>query len=257
LVTAIVSAHPPAPPITVSVVSHGQRAMVEALVGQLARRRDPLVGEVIVTHNLPDAPLAAPADGWPFGFVEVANERPASFAANHNRAFDRSTGAAFCILNPDIELTDAAIWSQLHAALDREEVGCAYPLLRNADGTPQDNEREAVTPLALVRRYLLRRPQRRTDWVSGAFWLVPAPVWRELGGLDEGFAMYCEDTDFCLRLQLAGWRLQRVAAEARHGAARASRRPGLRMAWHVLSLLRLWTRPPLWRFLGSRSKARQ
>lgn len=239
------------------MVSHGQRQMVQGLLGQLVQQRDPRVREVIVTHNLPAQALAEPAGGWPFRLVEIFNEQPAGFAANHNRAFESAAGEFFCVLNPDIELTDPAIWQRLVEAASSPGVGCAYPRLANPDGSPQDHEREAVTPLALLRRHLLRRPQRHTDWVSGAFWLVPAGVWRQLGGLDEGFFMYCEDTDFCLRLQLAGLHLRRADTEARHVAARASRKPGLRMARHVRSLLRLWLRPPLWRFLAGPAKARQ
>jgi len=240
----------------VSVVSHGQGALAAPLLAQIAAQRDPRVVRVVLTHNLPDAALAAPAGGWPFELIELFNRRPAGFAANHNRAFRHCASAWFCVLNPDVMLPDARIWQRLLEAAAAPLVGCAYPVLLNPDGTPQDQEREAVTPLALWRRHVRRLPQRRADWVSAAFWLVPSAVWSELGGLDEGFYLYCEDTDFCLRLQSAGWRLARADAHALHMAQRASRRPGRRMAMHLRSLLRLWLRPPLWRFLAS-SQARQ
>lgn len=256
MVATIVSAHPPAG-VAVSVVSHGQRELVAALAGRLAAMRDPRIAQVFVTHNLPEEPLAAPAGGWPFEFVEIFNREPAGFAANHNRALARASAPYFCVLNPDIELHDDRIWRALLETLADPEVGCAYPQLLEADGSPQDHRREAVTPAALWRRYVLRRPQRWTDWVSGAFWVVPAEAWRALGGLDERFRMYCEDTDFCLRLQLAGWRLAAAPAEARHVAARASRQPGRRMLWHLHSLLRLWLSPTLWRYLSVYAKARQ
>ncbi len=238
-------------------MSHGQRNLVASLLGEIAAQRDPLVREVIVTHNLPDAPLAAPAQGWPFAFTEIFNATPSGFAANHNRAFAACRMPLFCVVNPDVELPDPAIWRRLAAAARGPRVGCAYPRLLNGDGSPQDHEREAVTPFALWRRHVLKRPERRCDWVSGAFWLVPAEAWRAAGGLDERFHMYCEDADFCLRLQLAGFTLAPADAVARHCAQRASRRPGLRMLWHAASLVRLWTHPPLWRFLGTLPKARQ
>jgi GT2 family glycosyltransferase len=256
LVDPILSARPGREGIAVSVVSHGQRALAEALLHRLAALRDPLVAQAIVTHNLQDAPIAAPAGGWPFEFTEIFNEAPAGFAVNHDRAFAHCARPFFCVLNPDVELVDPGVWRSLADVASRPGVGCAYPRLLNGDGTPQDQEREAVTPLALLRRHVLGRPQSRADWVSGAFWLVPSEAWRAVGGLDERFRMYCEDTDFCLRLQLAGYRLERADAVARHGAERASRKPGLRMWWHAMSLLRLWTHPPLWRFMRV-AKARQ
>ena len=251
-----------APRLTVSVVSHGHDAVLPGLLAQLARNGAGVVGHVIVTHNLPAVPVR-PDPAWPFELSEVFNAAPLGFGANHNRAFGQCSTGQFAILNPDIEAMDAGLWSALAGAAQQPGVGCAYPRLLNPDGSVQ-NEREAVTPVALLRRHVLKAPQRRTDWVSGALWVVPAAVWRALGGFDERYFMYCEDTDFCLRLQLAGWQLARVEPTARHAAAWASRTPGRAMVWHLRSLLRLWTRPVLWRYLarpgprpGRVQKARQ
>jgi GT2 family glycosyltransferase len=41
-------------------------------------------------------------------------------------------------------------------------------------------------------------------WASGACMVVRSSVWRELGGLDEGFFAHMEEIDFCWRAQLAG-----------------------------------------------------
>jgi len=109
-----------------------------------------------------------------------------------------------------------------------------------------------VTPLALVRRRLFRRHDTRVDWISAAFWLVSAPVFRQLGGFDERFFMYCEDTDFCLRMQLAGFGFKRAGASVVHQARRGSGIEGRHLAWHLRSLLRLWTTPVLWRYLVRR-----
>lgn len=192
--------------------------------------------------------MALPAEGWPFRLTELFNPEPIGFGANHNRAFRHCGTTFFCVLNPDIELRDGSVWARMLKGLEQPGAGCAYPLLYNPDGSRQENERELVTPAALVRRHLLRRPQRRVDWVSGAFWVVPAAVWRALGGFDERFFMYCEDVDFCLRLQLAGWRLARVDVGATHAASWGSRNPGRHMGWHMRSLLRLWTGPAIRRY---------
>jgi GT2 family glycosyltransferase len=240
-------------PVTVSIVSHGHRELVLRLLAQLSRNAGP-VGTVVLTHNLPDAAVPAPAGGWPFRFVETFNPAPRGFAANHNQAFRHCDSGFFCVLNPDIELDDDSIWQRLLESASQPGVGCAYPVLLNADGTRQENEREAVSPLALLRRHFLKRPQRAVDWASGAFWLVPAAAWRGVGGLDEGYFMYCEDTDFCLRLQLAGWRLARADAAATHDAGWGSRSDSRHLAWHLKSLLRLWSRPVLWRYLLARPR---
>jgi N-acetylglucosaminyl-diphospho-decaprenol L-rhamnosyltransferase len=239
-------------PITVSIVSHGHEEHVGRLVGQLALHARDAVAHVVLTHNLAAVPLPVPPRGWPFRFTEVFNERPAGFGANHNRAFTFAETGFFCVLNPDVELADPGTLPALLARAREPRVGCAYPELYNPDGSRQQNEREVMTPWALLRRHLGRRSDRRVDWASGAFLLVRAEAWRGVGGFDEGYFMYCEDTDLCLRLQLAGWRIARADARAVHAAAWSSRRPGRAMAWHARSLLRLWGSQPFRRYLKAR-----
>ena len=62
------------------------------------------------------------------------------------------------------------------------------------------------------------------DWVSGACILVRRDALVELGGLDEGFFMYCEDIDLCRRLQVVGLRA-RLRAGRERGAPRRRVRP--------------------------------
>ncbi|MDB5870998.1 MAG: hypothetical protein JWQ07_440 [Ramlibacter sp.] len=258
LAPLIVSAPPAGAPaasprITVSVVSHDHADMVAHLLAQLCDGHGGWIEHCIVTHNLGARPLQPPEQGWPFRFTELFNSQPAGFGANHNRAFQHCSSDFFCVLNPDIELAGPQLWQALVQEAAAPGAGLAYPTLLNPDGSRQDNEREAVTPVALLRRHLLKQPQRRVDWVSAAFWLVPAAVWRQLGGFDEGFFMYCEDTDFCLRLRLAGLSLRRAAAAVVHQAMRRSRWPGRQLAWHLYSLGRLWSGPVLWRYVAASS----
>jgi N-acetylglucosaminyl-diphospho-decaprenol L-rhamnosyltransferase len=236
--------------VTVSVVSHGHDEMVRRLLQRLCEHHGGWIGHLILTHNVPAPAVQPPAGGWPFRFTELSNPRPAGFGANHNRAFASCSTDFFCVLNPDVELSEDALWGELvrHARLPG--TGLAYPVLLNPDGSRQDSERETVTPAALLARHLLKRPPRRIDWISAAFWLVPAAVYRRLGGFDEGFFMYCEDTDFCLRLRLGGWTLRRADVALVHHAVRGSRKPGRHLAWHLRSLLRLWSGQVLRRYMA-------
>ena len=233
-----------------SIVSHDHTDMVQALLRELCNGHGGWIEHVIVTHNIAEPPLQAPAEGWPFRFTELFNNRPAGFGANHNSAFEHCFSEFFCVLNPDVELAGPELWRTLVAAACEPGIGLAYPVLLNPDGSRQDNEREAVTPIALLRRRLLKQPQRDIDWVSAAFWLVPAQNYRRLGGFDERFFMYCEDTDFCLRLRISGLGLRRVEMAVVHQAMRGSGREVRHLAWHLQSLWRLWRGPVLRRYLA-------
>jgi GT2 family glycosyltransferase len=239
---------PELPEITISLVSHGHDEMVQRLLRRLCESHGGRIEHVILTHNLPASRIEPPTGGWPFRFTELFNPRPAGFGANHNRAFASCTTEFFCVLNPDVELGGAELWTELVKQARRPGTGLAYPVLLNPDGSRQDNERETVTPAALIGRHLLKRPRRSIDWVSAAFWLVPAFVYRRLGGFDESFFMYCEDTDFCLRLRLAHWQFRRADVAVVHHARRSSRKSGRHLAWHLRSLMRLWTGPVLRRY---------
>lgn len=45
---------------------------------------------------------------------------------------------------------------------------------------------------------------RKCDFATGCCIMIPASVFRKVGLLDERFFMYCEDSDFCLRLKENG-----------------------------------------------------
>jgi GT2 family glycosyltransferase len=52
---------------------------------------------------------------------------------------------------------------------------------------------------------LYARTYLEVVWVSGAFLLTRAGLWHQLGGLDERYFMYMEDTDYCRRVCMAGY----------------------------------------------------
>lgn len=263
--------------LVVSIVSHGhgeQALVLLRQIGQASQMQPPLPMRVVLTLNLPEPELAAAGrQPWPFDLVLQANARPQGFGANHNQAFARhaepfwttqaaqaaGAQAAFAVLNPDVTLLGNP-WPALMQALAQPQTGCVWPRQLGADGLPQDHERLLPTPASIAARawWQARRrlglrcgtapgqpgPDAAPDWSNAAFWLVRAQAWRELGGFDTRYFMYGEDVDFCLRLQLAGWRLARAGgASVIHAAQRASHRSGRHLAWHLRSLLRLWTSP--------------
>lgn len=65
------------------------------------------------------------------------------------------------------------------------------------------------------------------EFVSGGLMIVPAGVWRRLGGFDDRYFMYCEDMDFCIRLKRAGVRIRfRPAIRVRHKTSSSTTRSG-------------------------------
>lgn len=228
------------------MVSHGHAPLVQSLLEALARLSAATVSRVVLTHNLPEADPHAPPGGWPFTLQIRRNARPMGFGANHNRALVDASEPFVCVLNPDVALSHGDPFAALVQAAGAAEVGCAYPRQVDAEGRVQDSERTLPTPLALWRRRVLGRHPGAgapVEWVNGACMVLPRSAWETVGGFDEGYFMYCEDVDLCLRLRLAGLALVRAPAQVQHAGQRASRRAWRPLWWHVRSLLRLWGSP--------------
>ena len=236
------------PAVTVSVVSHGHGAHVMQLLGKIHALCPLHVGHVVLTLNIPEAALMAQLNArqWAFELTLLQNLQPKGFGANHNAAFAHHRLGYFCIVNPDIDF-DQDPFGELIRSLADPLAGCSFPVQVDKAGHLQDHARSVPSPAALLERYNPLGVQRQVqtfpspDWVNGAFMLFRTEAFRQLGGFDVRYFMYCEDVDICLRLQLAGYRLLPSAVQVTHAAHRNSRVNPRHLAWHMASLLRLWT----------------
>jgi hypothetical protein len=239
----------PVPRVTVSIVSHRQNALVNDLLGDLARQ----CGEDILielTENVPDA--VSLAAGPLAGKVQVVrNPRPKGFGANHTAAFARCRTPFFCVANPDIRLA-ADPFPALIDSLHDERIAVAGPLVRDPAGAVEDSARRFPTAKSLLIKlfsgtktpdYPADRGPLEVDWIAGMFMLFHGEAYRSVGGFDEAYFLYYEDVDICRRLLKSGKSvLYDPRAEVVHDARRASRRePGLALH-HLRSALRFLSR---------------
>jgi len=237
----------PASPITISIVSHGQLALVQPLLDQLDRYSRASIAKVVLTVNIPEPDVLA-GQSWGFEVERIENASPKGFGANHNQAFGRCGTPWFLVLNPDIRF-DSDVLAPLivQAAPD---AGLMTPrILEPGKATPEPH-RALLTPFEILGRnkpgYV--RPTVPA-WIPGLFMLFRSTAYRQIGGFDERFFMYGEDFDICARTRLAGWKLQ-VGEDllARHDAQRASHRSKRYLYWHVTSLLKVWRSGAFWRY---------
>ncbi len=111
------------------------------------------------------------------------------------------------------------------ARLDSQpRVGACGPRLKNTDGTDYPGAREIpgigvavmhgllglwwpTNPFTRKYRQLDADPSRprAVDWISGAALWLRRDALDAVGGWDERYFMYLEDTDLCWRLRGAGW----------------------------------------------------
>ncbi len=146
------------------------------------------------------------------------------YARGANLGIAATKAPIVAVLNPDTEVrpgTAAALVSRL----EREpRLGACGPRVLNVDGSDYPSARENPSvPVAVghgllglwwpANRFTARYRQlcadpeqaRLVDWVSGAAIWLRRHALDEVGGWDERYFMYFEDTDLCLRLRRAGW----------------------------------------------------
>jgi GT2 family glycosyltransferase len=235
--------------ITLSIVSHRHGEWLGPLLSDLQRYcgHHPLT--VILTLNLPERlPFSSVSFSYPLQIIE--NPAPRGFGANHNRAFARSRGDFFGVLNPDMRLTADPLAPLCALLSSNPRIGVAAPLVKNAAGETEDNARRFPTPGKILRRILSRQTAPEyavlsrpfpVDWLAGMFLLFPRPVFSRITGFDERYFLYGEDLDLGARLRLAGFEsFLHPGIAVIHEARRDSHRNPTYLKWHLISLLRFF-----------------
>lgn len=237
--------------LSISVVSHGQMALISGLMQDIHENCANLNIELILTLNLDEALPFMDADYF-YPVKVIRNLTPKGFGANHNQAFKQASGQFFCVINPDIRF-ESDPFSMLMACLTDPAVGVVAPLVVGSAGELEDSVRRFPTPLIILSKvvgqqrradYSLTAQNFEPDWVGGMFMLFPRQAFEQLHGFDERFFLYYEDVDVCARLRLAGFRVV-VCRQARvvHHAQRSSHRSLKFLRWHIASMLRFFMSP--------------
>jgi N-acetylglucosaminyl-diphospho-decaprenol L-rhamnosyltransferase len=149
----------------------------------------------------------------------VPRSSNSGFAVGSNVGMQRAlqSGAEWVLfLNPDAVLPPGAATRLIEVAQSWPRPALVAPALLNLDGTPQAmverTYRVGRTLAGMARIGGANRakpapsdgPPVRVDWFHGAVVLASSELLRRLGGWDEGYFLYGEDMDLCLRAQRAG-----------------------------------------------------
>lgn len=235
------------PDITISIVSHGQAKLVDQLLQDIDRSgAGQWLKEVIITCNIPDQ-QAFYLTSAPIRIIE--NEVPKGFGENHNAAFKHCQSAFFCVVNPDIRLNQNPL-PALISCIQGRSAGVAGPRVVNPDGGLEDSARPFPSPITVLKKLFGNRAAslypdnavpEKPDWIAGMFMLFDSRAFAQVGGFDEGYFLYYEDADICVRLSRAGWPVVYCKdVEAVHDARRDSHRKLRYLKWHLSSMLRFF-----------------
>ena len=174
---------------------------------------------VVVDNASTDATADVVAAALPPGGELVVLAENRGYAAGINAALEGAgPDDPVLILNPDVRLHEGSV-APLLALLAADDTGIAVPRLVDRSGVTQLSLRRHPTVLRAISEAVLggRRAgrwsplgevearadhydhPRTTAWATGAAMLVAPACRAALGGWDEGFFLYSEETDYALR----------------------------------------------------------
>jgi N-acetylglucosaminyl-diphospho-decaprenol L-rhamnosyltransferase len=179
--------------------------------------------------------------------ILVRSGKNSGFSGGHNQGLAARRAEFYLLLNSDSVLRRGFVSRMLQAARAAPpEAGLFTPRLEFDDGTPQISHFRFPTPFSelirgaatggitsLLARWdipLGEQPEPdRIEWASFACILLRHATVEALGPLDEGYFLYFEDSEYCLRARRAGWRILHVP-EARAVHHRGGSAPVKRLA---------------------------
>jgi len=182
------------------------------------------------------------------------NGRNLGFAKASNMVLPIATGEYILFLNPDCIIQPDTLTVMLGEMEKRLDVGMAGCLILNEDGSEQAGCRRRVPtparslirvlrldiPFPILRgqglilhQHLLPEDPIDVEAISGAFMLVRRSALEDVGTMDEGYFLHCEDLDWCMRFRQKGWKILFVphVTAVHHQGTCSDSRP-VRVEWH-------------------------
>ncbi len=212
-------------PISVSIilVNYNGKEILPDCLNSIEKFIDIPNYEIIIVDNASsDSSVELLAVNYPqIHLVKQIENR--GFGAGNNVGAKFSSGEFLFLLNPDTVLTSNILPHLIELMQIDPQVGIIGPKLLNPDGSLQIS----VSPaLGIKGEYQARRLHRdyknisqqslieqkfqeiqEVDIVVGAAFFIRSSLFYELGGFDENFFMYFEESDLCQRVQYQGYKI--------------------------------------------------
>ena len=185
---------------------------------------------VVVVDNasgdLPTIAQAVDVNEWASWVSLVAAPRNGGFAYGNNLGIQHAHAYAapdyVYLLNPDAQVRPGAIGTLVRFLESHGDVGIAGSSFEDLDGSDwpiafrfpgilsELDDGLTFGPVArLLRRWAVAQRMSKTaqpvDWICGASMLIRPEVFAAIGGMDENYFLYFEETDFCYRAKQAGF----------------------------------------------------
>ncbi|MGW3542870.1 glycosyltransferase [Nocardia niigatensis] len=194
-----------------------------------------------------------------FGGRVIRNARNVGLAAAINQGAAATSAEWILVANPDTQLTRGSIAALVETAKSDERIGMIGPRIARLDGTLYPSGRRFPSLAVGIAHALLGgawpgnpatpryfgKPVTEVsdvDWISGCCMLFRREAFDAVGGFDDRYFLYFEETKMALDMHRGGWRVVLdPSVEIRHregGSMRSA--PFRKIRTHHLSALRFY-----------------
>lgn len=194
-----------------------------------------------------------------FGGRVIRNTRNVGLAAAINQGAAATGGQWILVANPDTKLSPGSIAVLIETAKTDDRIGMIGPRILRLDGEPYPSGRRFPSLAVGVAHALLggiwpNNPATRryfgdpvtevsdVEWISGCCMLFRREAFEAVGGFDDRYFLYFEETTMALDMHRGGWRVVLdPSVEIRHregGSMRSA--PFRKVRSHHRSALRFY-----------------
>lgn len=217
----------------VSIINYRTADLTKSCLSSVVRAFSGLSFHVVVVDNNSGDGSADAIETWikdenlKSDITLVRSPTNTGFSGGHNIGMTTCAGEFYLILNSDAVLAED-FGAKIKEAVEHDpDAGMFAPRINYDDGEQQvscfrfpswasELDRGASSgPISRIlssRLVPLDMPPRpeQIEWASFACILLRAEMVREIGPMDDGYFLYFEDCEYCLRARRSGWQIRYV-----------------------------------------------
>jgi len=228
--------------LSIIILNYQTKNLVKQCLRNIVNLNLPIKHEIIVVdNNSRDGVGRMLSENFPaVKFIQSGKNK--GMGAGNNLGIKAAWGEYVLILNPDVVVLENSIEKMANLLGSNDRIGAVAPKLLNPNRTYQQSRYKFpdffLLP-AFIRTGLKKISQKRLDdyfmnnvpgdtahkidWARGSALMARRYVLERIGGFDQRFFLYMEDTDLCRQIWQAGFEVWYLPeAEMIHYYARES-----------------------------------
>jgi GT2 family glycosyltransferase len=211
------------PSVSILIVNYKTPALTLACIDSIYKYPPQGLYEVIVVDNdSRDDSVEKITAEYP-KVILLPSEENLGFSGGNNLAMEQAKHEILLLLNSDTEVHENALVNLQKFFIRQESAAAVGGKNYSSDGSVQYSIRyfprlsNALSESLFLHRLFngalfgecekrlhLYNIEHEVEWVSGSYLAIRREWYEKVGGLDAGFFMYSEDTDWCYRIKQHG-----------------------------------------------------